>query len=116
MAAADGHDARHSPTRTGRRLFDKYPLTPEYALVNNGMDLDEFKRIFWWEYFHRLLGRLIGVAFLVPYLWFLVRRRIAAGIRGALAGIFALGGLQGALGWYMVKTGSSTTRGCRSSG
>ena len=63
------------------------------------MSLDEFKGIFWWEYFHRLLGRLIGVAFLVPFLWFLARRRDSAGLwRAKLAGIFVLGGLQGALG------------------
>ncbi len=85
--------------------FDKYKLTPEYREVNKGMSLDEFKGIFWWEYFHRLLGRLIGVAFLVPYLWFLVRRRIPPGYAVRLAGIFVLGGLQGALGWYMVKSG-----------
>jgi heme a synthase len=73
--------------------------------VNKGMGLDEFKGIFWWEYFHRLLGRLIGVAFLVPFLWFLARRAIPPGYGWKLAGIFALGGLQGALGWYMVKSG-----------
>ena len=85
--------------------FAKYRLTPEYRLVNSGMTLAEFKRIFWWEYVHRLLGRAIGVAFLVPYLWFLARRRIPAGYAAALLGIFALGGLQGALGWYMVQSG-----------
>jgi cytochrome c oxidase assembly protein subunit 15 len=85
--------------------FAKYQATPEYRQVNKGMGLDEFKRIFWWEYFHRLLGRLIGVAFLVPFLWFLARRAIPSGYGWKLAGIFALGGLQGALGWYMVKSG-----------
>ncbi|CAG1004573.1 cytochrome c oxidase assembly protein subunit 15 [Burkholderiales bacterium] len=85
--------------------FEKYKLTPEYKLVNAGMALDEFKGIFWWEYFHRLLGRLIGVAFLVPFLWFLLRRRIPDGYGWKLAGIFLLGGLQGAMGWYMVKSG-----------
>ena len=85
--------------------FEKYKLTPEYKLVNAGMSLDEFKGIFWWEYFHRLLGRLIGFAFLLPFLWFLVRRRIPEGYGLPLAGIFVLGGLQGAMGWYMVKSG-----------
>jgi len=85
--------------------FEKYRLTPEYKLVNSGMSLDEFKGIFWWEYYHRLLGRLIGVAFLLPFLWFLVRRRIPEGYGLPLAGIFLLGGLQGAMGWYMVKSG-----------
>ena len=85
--------------------FAKYRLTPEYQQVNKGMALDEFKGIFWWEYFHRLLGRGIGVAFLVPFLWFLARRRIPQGYGWKLAGIFVLGGLQGAMGWYMVKSG-----------
>jgi len=85
--------------------FDKYRVTPEYQQVNKGMSLDEFKGIFWWEYAHRVLGRLIGVAFLVPFLWFLARRRIPPGYGGRLAAIFVLGGLQGAMGWYMVKSG-----------
>jgi len=85
--------------------FDKYRATPEYQQVNKGMSLDEFKGIFWWEYIHRLLGRLIGVAFLVPFLWFLGRRQIPGGYGLKLAGIFVLGGLQGAMGWYMVKSG-----------
>jgi len=88
-----------------RATFEKYKLTPEYRLVNEGMSLDEFKGIFWWEYFHRLFGRLIGVAFLLPFLWFLLRRRIPEGFGWPLAGIFALGGLQGAMGWYMVASG-----------
>lgn len=85
--------------------FEKYRQTPEYREVNRGMSLEAFKGIFWWEYFHRLLGRLIGVAFLVPFLWFLVRRRIPPGTGWKLAGLFVLGGLQGAMGWYMVKSG-----------
>ena len=85
--------------------FAKYRATPEYEQVNRGMTLDAFKRIFWWEYAHRLLGRLIGVAFLLPFLWFLVRRRIPRGYGWPLAGVFVLGALQGALGWYMVKSG-----------
>ena len=85
--------------------FEKYRQTPEYRLVNAGMSLAEFKGIFWWEYYHRLLGRLIGVAFLVPFLWFLLRRRIPPCYGPKLAGIFVLGGLQGAMGWYMVKSG-----------
>ncbi|MEO8485398.1 MAG: COX15/CtaA family protein [Betaproteobacteria bacterium] len=91
--------------RQWQQAFDQYRTTPEYKLVNAGMALDEFKRIFWWEYAHRLLGRGIGVAFLVPFVLFLVRRRIPAGIGWKLAGIFALGGLQGALGWAMVQSG-----------
>jgi heme a synthase len=85
--------------------FAKYRLTPEYRQVNAGMSLAAFKGIFWWEYFHRLLGRLIGAVFLLPLVWFVVRRSIPAGHAWKLAGIFALGGLQGALGWYMVQSG-----------
>jgi cytochrome c oxidase assembly protein subunit 15 len=85
--------------------FAKYQLTPEYLQVNKGMALPEFQRIFWWEYFHRLLGRVVGLVFLVPFLWFLARREIPTGYGARLAMIFALGAAQGALGWYMVKSG-----------
>ena len=85
--------------------FDKYKLTPEYRKVNQGMSLDAFKSIFWWEYFHRLLGRMIGFVFLLPLLWFWWRGRVDRPLALRLAGIFVLGGLQGAMGWYMVKSG-----------
>ena len=85
--------------------FSKYQLTPEYQQVNKGMTLGEFQRIFWWEYFHRLLGRLVGVIFLLPFLWFLARRKIPPGYGIPFAVIFALGAAQGALGWYMVQSG-----------
>ena len=86
-------------------VFFKYQATPEYRHVNKGMSLDEFKGIFWWEYFHRLLGRAIGIVFLLPFLYFLLRRSITGPLALKLAGIFVLGGLQGAMGWYMVKSG-----------
>src|SRR6266700_4225236 len=85
--------------------FAKYQATPEYSQVNRGMTLDAFKSIFWWEYCHRLLGRAIGVAFVLPLLGFIARRRIPAGLAPKLVGIFALGALQGAMGWYMVQSG-----------
>jgi cytochrome c oxidase assembly protein subunit 15 len=85
--------------------FDKYKLTPEYRQVNQGMSVAEFKSIFWWEYFHRLLGRMIGFVFLLPLAWFWWRKRIDRPLALKLAGIFVLGGLQGAMGWYMVKSG-----------
>src|SRR5262245_43878096 len=88
-----------------REAFSKYQQTPEFRQINPGMDLDGFKRIFWWEYAHRLLGRLIGVAFFLPLLWFAARRRIERPLLWKLAAIFALGALQGALGWYMVQSG-----------
>ena len=86
-------------------VFAKYQTTPEYRLVNRGITLEAFKRIFWWEYFHRLLGRAIGVVFLLPLLWFVARRMIPAGLAPRLFGIFLLGALQGAMGWYMVQSG-----------
>jgi len=86
-------------------LFEKYRATPEYKLVNQGMSLDEFKGIFWWEYVHRLLGRVIGIAFLVPLLWFWWAGRVDRRLGWKLVGIFALGALQGAVGWYMVASG-----------
>src|SRR5882762_145720 len=85
--------------------FGKYKQTPEYRLVNPGMNLEGFKGIFWWEYVHRLLGRLIGAAFLLPLLWFALRGRIARALTWKLAAIFGLGALQGGLGWYMVQSG-----------
>ncbi|MEZ5446705.1 MAG: COX15/CtaA family protein [Gammaproteobacteria bacterium] len=85
--------------------FEKYRQTPEYLKVNHGMSLAEFKEIFWVEYAHRLLGRTIGVVFIVPFLYFLIRKRIGRELVPKLVGLFVLGGLQGALGWYMVASG-----------
>jgi cytochrome c oxidase assembly protein subunit 15 len=85
--------------------FEKYKAIPQYQYANRGMSLDEFKTIYWWEWVHRLLGRLIGAAFLLPFLWFLWRGRIEPGLRGRLWFIFALGGVQGAVGWWMVASG-----------
>jgi cytochrome c oxidase assembly protein subunit 15 len=85
--------------------FAKYRATPEYQQVNRGMSLDAFKHIYWWEYVHRLLGRLVGLVFIVPFALFALRGRLPEGLRWPLAGVFILGGLQGALGWYMVKSG-----------
>ncbi|MEO8991718.1 MAG: COX15/CtaA family protein, partial [Nitrosospira sp.] len=86
-------------------LFEKYHQTPQYKKINVGMSLEEFKGIFWWEYFHRLLGRVIGLAFFVPFVYFLARKAIDRSLGLKLTGIFVLGGLQGAMGWYMVKSG-----------
>ena len=85
--------------------FAKYRATPQYREANAGMRLAEFKAIFWWEYVHRLLGRIIGLAFLVPFAWFALRRQIPHGYGPTLGVIFVLGAVQGALGWYMVQSG-----------
>ncbi len=85
--------------------FRRYQAFPEYRLVNHRMTLEEYKGIYYVEWFHRLLGRLIGAAFLLPFLWFLWRRAIPRRLAPRMAGIFLLGALQGLLGWYMVKSG-----------
>lgn len=86
-------------------LFEKYKLTPEYRHVNTDMDLAGFQGIFWLEYFHRLLGRLIGVAFALPFVYFLLRRKIDRALAPRLWLLFALGAAQGLLGWLMVASG-----------
>ena len=89
------------------QAFDAYKAIPQYRQMNAGMSLDEFKTIFWWEWSHRLLGRVIGLAYLLPFLWFLWRGALGAELRRRLWGIFALGALQGAVGWWMVASGLS---------
>jgi heme a synthase len=85
--------------------FAKYKTIPQYQELNRGMSLDAFKFIYWWEWGHRLLGRLIGAAFLLPFLWFLWRGWIEPALRLRLWAIFALGAVQGAVGWWMVSSG-----------
>ena len=87
------------------RVFDIYRQIAEYQIVNAGMSLDAFKTIFWWEYLHRLWGRLIGVAFLVPFLWFWARGQLRGGKARRVFAIFILGALQGVMGWIMVMSG-----------
>ena len=87
--------------------FAKYQQIPEYQLLNRGMSLTEFKAIFWWEWAHRVLGRFIGVAFLLPLIFFWATGRIERALAPKLVGIFLLGGLQGAVGWWMVASGLS---------
>ncbi|MCC7167544.1 MAG: COX15/CtaA family protein [Rhodospirillales bacterium] len=86
-------------------FFEKYKQFPEYQKLNAHMTLAEFKGIFWLEYFHRLWGRAMGLVFLLPFLWFLVKGRIDRALAPRVALIFVLGGLQGVLGWFMVKSG-----------
>ena len=89
------------------RAFALYKATPEYLQINRGMSLSEFKFIFFWEWFHRLLGRVIGLAFALPLAWFAVKRQIPQGYGLRLLVLLLLGGLQGAIGWWMVVSGLS---------
>jgi cytochrome c oxidase assembly protein subunit 15 len=88
-----------------QRLYHLYQQIPQYTLVNEGVGLAGFKRIFWLEWTHRLWGRLIGLAFIVPLIWFWARGTIERRLRPRLALLFVLGGLQGAVGWFMVASG-----------
>lgn len=85
--------------------FDAYKAYPEYQAINRGMNLSEFKAIFLWEYVHRLLGRLVGIALALPFIWFTLRRFIPPGYGRRLLGLVLLVGLQGAIGWWMVASG-----------
>lgn len=88
-----------------QKRFTQYQQFPEYKKKNFGMTLSDFKGIFWLEFLHRLLGRLIGIAFLLPFLWFALRGRLDRRLVPKLAAMFVLGGLQGLMGWYMVESG-----------
>jgi heme a synthase len=86
-------------------VFEQYRATPQYRAMNGSMSLEAFKTIYWWEWAHRLLGRVVGVAFLLPFLFFLWRGWVASSLQPRLWLIFGLGALQGAVGWWMVASG-----------
>lgn len=88
--------------------FEKYKMFPEYQKLNYNMTVQEFKRIYFWEYLHRLLGRVMGIIFIVPLIIFIVRKWIGRKLLVSLVVIFVLGMLQGVMGWYMVKSGLSS--------
>lgn len=85
--------------------FEQYKKFPEFQKINRNMTLPEFKRIFFWEYLHRLLGRLTGLVFFIPFMVFIRQKRLSKSLKTRLWIIFLLGGFQGFLGWYMVKSG-----------
>ncbi len=87
------------------RVFDLYKATPQYLHVNDWMALADFKRIFFWEYLHRLFGRMIGLVVLVPWVWFVARRQLSGAVALRTLALIGLGGAQGLLGWYMVQSG-----------
>lgn len=91
--------------RDWEELFAQYRLSPQFRLENPTMTLEGFKRIFWWEYGHRLLGRVLGAVFFVPMLWFWRAGQIPRALRPRLVAILALGGAQGVMGWLMVRSG-----------
>jgi cytochrome c oxidase assembly protein subunit 15 len=87
--------------------FAKYQQIPEYKQINRGMSLADYKAIYWWEFFHRLLGRITGFVLLLPWIYFAAKGYTNRNLNLRLFGIFCLGGLQGVIGWYMVKSGLS---------
>ena len=87
--------------------FALYKQIPQYSQLNAGMSLDDFKTIYWWEWSHRALGRFVGLVFGLPFVWFAIRRQLPRWLFWRLGGIFILGGLQGAVGWWMVASGLS---------
>ena len=86
-------------------VFDKYKLSPEYIYVNKNMEIDDFKYIFWWEWFHRFFARLIGVVFVIPFIYFLIKQQLNKFFYKRFSIIFSLGLIQGFVGWWMVKSG-----------
>jgi cytochrome c oxidase assembly protein subunit 15 len=91
--------------QTWKQEFGRYQKTPEYQLINKGMRLEDFKHIYYWEYSHRLLARMAGLVFIVPLIYFACRQMLSRRMLYVLTGIAVLGGLQGVIGWYMVKSG-----------
>jgi heme a synthase len=87
--------------------FEKYKQIPEYQVQNKWMSLEDFKFIYWWEWAHRFLGRIIGLVFIVPLVFFIATKRVKRSLWPRLLLLFVIGGLQGALGWYMVASGLS---------
>lgn len=88
-----------------QHTFELYKQYPEYQKINYHMEVDDFKSIFWLEYWHRILGRIIGLLFFIPMVYFIIRKKVRPGLTPKLVAMFILGGLQGLMGWYMVKSG-----------
>ena len=88
-------------------VFNDYKLTPEFLYVNKNMTLDEFKYIFWWEWFHRFFARLIGIVFIIPFIYFLIKKNLNSFFYKRFSIIFSLGLFQAVVGWWMVKSGLS---------
>ena len=89
--------------------FEDYKEFPEYIQLRSSLTIDEFKRIYWFEYLHRTLGRVIGIIYAVPFLFFVVTKRVGGWVAVKLSLVLCLGGLQGLLGWFMVQSGLETS-------
>lgn len=85
--------------------FEKYKQSPEYQIINNQFTLEEFKSIYWWEYIHRMLGRTIGAVFIIPFIYFFLKKKFDGALLKKMIVLLVLGALQGVLGWFMVKSG-----------
>ena len=85
--------------------FAQYQLSPQFQKINSDFNIEDFKQIYFWEYFHRLIGRMIGIVFIIPFLYFYFKKQIDKKLLPKLIIIFLLGAWQGFLGWYMVKSG-----------
>lgn len=88
--------------------FYKYQQSPQFKIINSNFSVEDFKGIYWWEYLHRLIGRMIGMIFLIPFIYFLIKKWVDKKLMPKLIIIFCLGGLQGTVGWLMVATGLQT--------
>lgn len=100
-----GTTPRTKPQEDWQAEFAKYQLSPEFQRVNRSMTLDEFKFIYWMEYAHRMWGRLLGVVFAAPAVYFAARGALSGPLKWQLGLLFLLGGCQGLVGWWMVKSG-----------
>ena len=86
-------------------IFEKYKLSPEFNIVNSSMTLNEFKYIFWWEWFHRFFARCLGIFFILPFIYFLFKKKLSNDIILTLIIVFVFGFIQAVVGWWMVKSG-----------
>ena len=86
-------------------IFENYKLTPEYQIVNFSISLKEFKFIFWWEWFHRFLARFIGFIFIIPFIYYFIKKKLTKNILITVVIVFLFGAFQGLIGWWMVKSG-----------
>ncbi|HJN63500.1 MAG TPA: COX15/CtaA family protein, partial [Flavobacteriales bacterium] len=88
-----------------QETFELYKTSPEYLKINSHFTLDEFKSIFFWEYLHRLIGRVLGLVFIIPFIYFLIKKKLTQKLKIQSTLLLLMGAMQGAIGWWMVKSG-----------